>query len=159
MKTLIALVAFATVILAGCNSSEKSKIIGKWTVDKAFAERTKYDLPMQADYIDSNLNKKLGGNVYDFMTGGKLTITNANGQIQGTWEMLKDEKKGNKELSAIKMKGEGWEELWVPGVGESLFYLKDIDDALYAKFIISGNREPMAVLDETWYYYNLSKNK
>ena len=157
MKILINLVVFATVILAGCNSSEKNRIVGKWTVDKAFAERTKFDL--DPDYIDSNLNKKFGGNVYDFMAGGKLTITNATGQIQGTWEMLKDKKNGNKELSAIKIKGEGWEELWVPGVGESLFYLKDIDDALYAKLIISGNRTPMLNYNQTSIYYNLSKNK
>jgi len=152
MKILVASLVFASVINIGCNnSSEKNKIIGKWTVDKAFAERTKYDLPLQADYIDSNLNKKFGGNVYDFMEGGKLTITDANGQIQGTWEMLKDEKNGNKDLSAIKMKGEGWEELWVPGAGESLFYMKDIDNALYAKLVIGR--------DGTSFYYNLSKNK
>ncbi|MBK7434458.1 MAG: hypothetical protein IPI66_11535 [Chitinophagaceae bacterium] len=152
MKFAIALLVFAGVFSIGCkSSSEKNKIIGKWTVDKAFAERTKYDLPMQADYIDSTLNKKFGGNVYDFMEGGKLTITDANGQIQGTWEMLKDEKNGNKELSAIKMKGEGWEELWVPGSGESLFYMKDIDNALYAKLVISR--------DGTSFFYNLSKNK
>jgi hypothetical protein len=151
-KILIALLVFASTINIGCkSSSEKNKIVGKWTVDKAFAERTKYDLPAQADYIDSNLNKKFAGTVYDFMAGGKLSITDATGQTLGTWEMLKDEKNGNKELSAIKMKGEGWEELWLPGVGESLFYLKDIDNALYAKLVIARNGSS--------FYYNLSKNK
>jgi hypothetical protein len=155
MKILFTLAVFATVILAGCNSSEKNRIVGKWTIDKAYVHRTEEAAGRfsseQVKRIDSILNKKFTGITYTFSADGKVTEAIGGDQRTGTWEMGKDEKNGNAELSMIIMKGEGWEEAWLPAAGKSLFYLGEID-AINAKIMPPAK-------DGASMVYDLSKSK
>jgi hypothetical protein len=151
MKIVIVLLALTAVTILACNSSEKSKIVGKWTVDKAYAHRDKYANEKESNKIDSLLNKEFAGTVYDFAADGKVTITSATEKTQGTWQMAKDEKNGNAELSMILLNGTGWTEQWMPSNGESLFYMKGIDNAINAKLIPAKNG--------TSFIYSLSKTQ
>lgn len=155
MKIITALLALAVVFTVGCSSSEKNRVVGKWTVDKAYAHRSKEATERfsseQISRIDSLLTKKFAGTTYNFTADGKVTIAAGTEQITGTWEMGKDEKNGNAELSMIVMKGEGWEQTWLPGAGKSLFYLGEID-------AINANLMPPKD-DGSSVIYDLSKSK
>lgn len=154
-KIITALLALTVIFIMGCNSSEKSRVVGKWTVDKAYAHRSDEASQRfsneQAKRIDSLLTVKFAGTTYNFAADGKVTLAAGTDQITGTWKMGKDEKNGNAELSMIVMKFEGWEQAWFPAAGKSLFYLGEID-AINAR-LMPANDDGSSVI------YDLSKSK
>lgn len=155
MKTIYSLRLLCFILIStGCNiGSEKKKIIGSWTIKKAYIQRNKE----QGNYIgkrqkleDSIINVKFFGTIYNFKDDNKITITQNNENFEGTWQMMKDG--AGKELSAIEMKGKDWHETWFPSISESLFYMKGIDDAISAKVMpVEEGDVPISI--------ELSKNK
>lgn len=95
---------------------------------------------------DSLLKAAFSGMIYTFSADGKVTVTASNEIKEGTWQMMKDDKSG-KELSALEIKGNGWGEAWFPAIGESLFYLKGIDNAINVLMMPAGGDGMQVVLD------------
>jgi hypothetical protein len=151
MKTIFPLLLLAIIINTGCgsSSSEKNKITGTWTVTTAYEQRSELQnkYPTNSDReTDSLLKAQFAGMVYNFSADGKVIVTIGSEKKEAAWQMLKDDKSG-KEVSAIEIKGNGWEETWFPAIGESLFYMKGIDNAINVK-LLQGGEEGMTVLLE-----------
>jgi hypothetical protein len=151
MKQNFPLLLFAILFFAGCSSNptEKKKIIGTWTVTTAYEKRTevqnKYPTNTNRE-TDSLLKAQFTGMVYTFSADGKVVVANKKEKKEGTWQMMKDDKTG-KELSALEIKGNDWGEAWFPSAGESLFYLKGIDNAINAHVMSAGGDGMSIVLD------------
>ncbi|MEN9550031.1 MAG: hypothetical protein RIR12_2622 [Bacteroidota bacterium] len=151
MKQFFSILILTSLIITGCGSStsDKNKIIGTWTVATAYEKRTELQnkYPTNTDReTDSLLKAQFTGMVYTFSADGKVVVANKKEKKEGTWQMMKDDKTG-KELSALEIKGNDWGEAWFPSAGESLFYLKGIDNAINAHVMSAGGDGMSIVLD------------
>ena len=151
MRNIISVLLYAGFLLTACSngSSEKKKIIGTWTVTNAYEKRTENQnkYPTNADReTDSLLKAAFTGMIDQFSADGKVVVTNKDEKKEGTWQMMKDDKTG-KELSALEIKGGGWGEAWFPSAGETLLYLKGIDNAINTQVMPAGGDGMMLVLD------------
>lgn len=151
MKQTLYILVLAGLYITGCSSSpsDKKKITGTWTVTTAYEKRSeqqnKYPTHMDKE-TDSLLKAAFTGMVYNFSEDGKVTVTARSEKKEGTWQMMKDDKSG-KELSALEIKGNGWGEAWFPAIGESLFYLKGIDNAINVLMMPAGGDGMQVILD------------
>lgn len=151
MKQTLYILVLAGLFITGCSSSpsDKKKITGTWTVTTAYEKRSeqqnKYPTRMDKE-TDSLLKAAFTGTVYTFSADGKVTVTASNEKKEGTWQMMKDDKSG-KALSALEIKGNGWGEAWFPAIGESLFYLNGIDNAINVLMMPAGSDGMQVVLD------------
>lgn len=144
---------FMVILLASCkggskSNSKKNKITGDWTVTTAYQQRSDLEnkYPTESQRLaDSLLKKRYTGMVYTFSEDGKLSISLSGQKLEGTWSFIKDDKT-NKELSSIEIKGGDWSEIWLPAVGESLFYMEGIDSAIEAKVLGAAEDGGVVVL-------------